>query len=56
MGIPFLGRIPLDAKMVKCADAGESYMEKHPDSEVTKAYSKIVAEIMRKGRKETAAV
>ncbi len=49
MNIPFLGRIPLDAKMVKCADAGESYMEKYPDSEVTKAYNRIVAKIMEGG-------
>jgi ATP-binding protein involved in chromosome partitioning len=47
MNIPFLGRIPLDAEMVKCADAGESYMEKHPDSEVTKAYNQVVEKIMQ---------
>ena len=46
MDIPFLGRIPLDAKMVKCADAGESYMEKYPNSEVTKAFNQVVAKII----------
>ncbi|MBW1741649.1 MAG: Mrp/NBP35 family ATP-binding protein [Deltaproteobacteria bacterium] len=46
MNIPFLGRIPLDPKMVQSADTGESYMEKYPDSEVTKAYNRIVAKIM----------
>ncbi len=46
MDIPFLGRIPLDAKMVKCADAGESYMEKYPDSEVTRAFNQIVSKII----------
>jgi len=55
MDIPFLGRIPLDAKMVKCADAGESYMEKYPDSEVTKAYNQIVEKIME-GEQVKAAV
>lgn len=49
MDIPFLGRIPLDAKMVKCADAGESYMEKYPDSEVTKAFNQVVAKIIKGG-------
>ena len=49
MNIPFLGRIPLDPKMVQCADAGESYMEKYPDSEVTKAYNQVVAKIMQGG-------
>jgi Mrp family chromosome partitioning ATPase len=46
MNVPFLGRIPFDPKMVECADAGESYLEKYPDSEVTKAYNQIVARIM----------
>ena len=46
MNIPFLGRIPFDPKMVRCADSGESYMEQYPDSEITKAYNQIVAKIM----------
>jgi len=46
MNVPFLGSIPLDPRMVRCADAGESYTEKHPDSEVTKAYNQIVARIL----------
>jgi predicted Fe-Mo cluster-binding NifX family protein/MinD-like ATPase involved in chromosome partitioning or flagellar assembly len=46
MNVPYLGRIPFDPKMVECADAGEAYLEKHPDSEVTEAYNKIVARIM----------
>ncbi|MBW1676421.1 MAG: Mrp/NBP35 family ATP-binding protein [Deltaproteobacteria bacterium] len=55
MNIPFLGRIPMDPKMVQCADAGESYMEKYPDSEVTKAYNQIVEKIME-GEQVKAAV
>jgi ATP-binding protein involved in chromosome partitioning len=47
MNIPFLGRIPFDPKMVECADAGESYVDKYPDSEITKAYNQIVAKIMK---------
>ncbi len=46
MNVPFLGHIPFDPKMVKCADAGESYLEKYPDSEVTQAYNQVVATIM----------
>jgi Mrp family chromosome partitioning ATPase len=46
MNVPFLGRIPFDPKMVECGDAGESYLEKYPDSELTKAYNQIVAKIM----------
>jgi septum formation inhibitor-activating ATPase MinD len=46
MNIPFLGRIPMDPKMVACADAGEAYMEEYPDSEATRAYDQIVARIV----------
>ena len=54
--IPFLGRIPFDPKMVQCADAGKSYMKIYPDSEVTEAYSRIIAKITgEKFRKAAAA-
>jgi ATP-binding protein involved in chromosome partitioning len=46
MNVPFLGRIPFDPKMVECADAGESYLEKYPDSEVTEAYNQVIAKVM----------
>ena len=38
LGLPFLGRIPFDPRMVSCADTGASYQEKYPDSPVTLAY------------------
>ena len=47
MDVPFLGRIPFDPKLVKCADRGESYLEKYPDSEITKALSEITAKMMK---------
>jgi Mrp family chromosome partitioning ATPase/predicted Fe-Mo cluster-binding NifX family protein len=46
MNVPFLGRIPFDPKMVECGDAGESYMEKYPDSEATHAFSEVVERIV----------
>jgi Mrp family chromosome partitioning ATPase/predicted Fe-Mo cluster-binding NifX family protein len=46
MNVPYLGRIPLDPKMVECSDAGESYLEKNPDSETSKAFNDIVEQIM----------
>jgi ATP-binding protein involved in chromosome partitioning len=49
MNIPFLGQIPVDDRMVKCADAGISYMEKYQDSEVTKEFNKIVVTILNRG-------
>jgi ATP-binding protein involved in chromosome partitioning len=45
MNVPFLGRIPFDPELVACADAGESYMEKYPDSEATQAYNQIIDKI-----------
>lgn len=49
MDIPFLGQIPVDDRMVKCADAGISYMEKYQDSEVTKEFNQIVEKILNPG-------
>jgi len=46
MNVPFLGRIPFDPQLVACADAGESYMEKYPDSEATGSYDQIVETIL----------
>lgn len=53
MNVPFLGRIPFDSKMVKCADAGKSYLEKYPDTEATQAYNEIVARILEDKQTET---
>lgn len=40
-GIPFLGKIPFDPEMVKCADEGISFQKKYPDAPVTQAFIKI---------------
>ncbi len=52
MNVTFLGRIPFDTKMVQCADAGQSYLEKYPDSEVTQAYNDIVEKIVEGSQKK----
>ncbi len=39
--ITFLGRIPLDPRMVACGDSGTSYQDEYKDSPVTMAFSKI---------------
>ncbi|MBW2107419.1 MAG: Mrp/NBP35 family ATP-binding protein [Deltaproteobacteria bacterium] len=46
MNLPFLGRIPFDPRMVACADAGQSCLEKFPEAQVTKAYEAIVEKIL----------
>jgi Mrp family chromosome partitioning ATPase len=40
-GIPFLGKIPFDTKMVSCGDQGVSFQERHADSAVGKAFLNI---------------
>lgn len=40
-GIPFLGKIPFDPKMVKCADEGISFQKKYPDAPITQGFIKI---------------
>jgi ATP-binding protein involved in chromosome partitioning len=47
MDIPFLGRIPIDPYLSECADAGEPFMEKYPDSQAAEAYDLIADEILR---------
>ncbi|WP_372680770.1 P-loop NTPase [Desulfosarcina sp.] len=40
-GIPFLGKIPFDQKMVACGDAGVSYQQQHQDSPVSEAFRAV---------------
>jgi len=47
MGIPFLGKIPFDPKMVTCGDTGACYQDVHAESEVTKAFGRV-AELLAK--------
>jgi len=44
--IPFLGRIPIDPHMAECADAGELFLEKYPESEVAQACNLIIDKIL----------
>jgi ATP-binding protein involved in chromosome partitioning len=53
MNVPFLGRLPFDPKLVECADAGESYLDKYPDSEMSKAYNQIVDTIVQESKSKT---
>jgi ATP-binding protein involved in chromosome partitioning len=43
--IPFLGRIPLDPRIVETGDAGKIFFTKNDDSEATKSFKKIVNKI-----------
>jgi len=41
MKVPFLGRVPLDPIMVMCGDEGRPFVDVHPDSPVTGAFTAI---------------
>src|SRR6266545_1067480 len=45
LGLPFLGRIPLDPRIVIGGDAGKPFVIEHPESEAAKAFRTIVANL-----------
>jgi MinD superfamily P-loop ATPase len=47
IGIPFLGRIPFDHKMVACGDEGISFQERYKDSQATKVFAEISAKMSK---------
>lgn len=42
MGVPFLGSIPLEPKIVEAGDNGKPYIEYFRESETSKAFNKII--------------
>ena len=48
LGLPFLGRIPLDPRIVVGGDAGKPFVLEHPDSPAAKAFARIVEEIKKR--------
>ena len=47
MGVPFLGTIPIDPKIVESTDEGSIYVKQFPNSPATKAIEDIVEKINR---------
>lgn len=45
MGIPFLGSIPIEPKVVEATDIGMPYITEYPDSIVAKAYKRIIENV-----------
>jgi Mrp family chromosome partitioning ATPase len=45
LGLPFLGRVPLDPRIVVGGDAGTPFVIENPNSEATKAFRTIVANL-----------
>ena len=45
LGVPFLGKIPIDPQIVTLGDEGKPFITARPDSEASKAFNKIVEKI-----------
>jgi septum formation inhibitor-activating ATPase MinD len=45
--VPFLGKVPLDAQIVKTGDSGEPFVVKNNGSDTAKAFVEIVENIER---------
>lgn len=56
LNVPFLGKIPLDPRIVEDSDAGIPFVVKHPDSSAAKAFMDVVAKVedflLQGGKKE----
>ncbi|MBD3184254.1 P-loop NTPase [Candidatus Poribacteria bacterium] len=46
MGVPFLGRIPIDPEIVKSGDSGKPFVETFPESVATKAFMEVVRKVV----------
>jgi MinD superfamily P-loop ATPase len=46
MGVPFLGRIPLDPKIVQACDQGTPYLSAFMQSESAKAFSNVLEKLI----------
>jgi ATP-binding protein involved in chromosome partitioning len=46
MRVPFLGRIPLEPKIVETGDSGKPYLQYYKDSETTKAFNMVIEPIL----------
>ncbi len=46
LGIPFLGRIPVDPRIVNAGDAGKPVMAAYPNSQTAEAFEKMVRRVI----------
>ncbi len=52
LGVPLLGRIPLDSRLRESGDAGEPLVERDPDSEPAQAIASLAEAITATKREE----
>ena len=50
LGVPFLGKIPIDPQIVESGDDGKPFVVHHPESKASKALNKIVEKILQNGK------
>ncbi|WFD29903.1 cytosolic Fe-S cluster assembly factor nbp35 [Malassezia sp. CBS 17886] len=48
LGLSFLGSVPLDPRIAKCCDQGESFVDEYPDSPASAAYLSIIEKIKQR--------
>ncbi|MBE0425905.1 MAG: P-loop NTPase [Nitrospirae bacterium] len=46
MGVPFLGRIPLEPRMVEAGDSGKPFLQYYPGSETAKAFDLAIKPLL----------
>jgi len=46
MGVPFLGKIPIETKIVETGDSGKPYLQYYPDSEASRAFDLIIKPLL----------
>jgi nitrogenase subunit NifH len=46
LGVPFLGRIPIDPRIVKSGDGGKPFVLSQPDSAAARAFETVVEKIL----------
>jgi len=47
LGVPFLGKIPLDPEIVTLGDEGKAFIDIHPKSEASQAFMRVVDNIIK---------
>lgn len=47
LGVPFLGKIPLDPEIVTLGDEGKAFIDSLPDSKASKAFMEVVDNIVK---------
>lgn len=56
MGVPFLGRIPLDPQVGEACDAGTPYVHQYARSETAKAFEHVIQPILALGGAKTPSI